>query len=295
MNYTTEGCKIKNFLEVNELITISKQQFSNRYFFRGESHNFYEAVCVLSGTVGITAGKKVFVLSAGQMTIHPPKEFHAILEHNDSRPICIIFSFSAAAFPTIKSHIYTVNENALKDISRIYDSSKHIFEIETTSVTPASEFSGTTEFEHGLVVSGIKENMQYSACKFGKELELFLMSVLEVNQDKQMQNFDSSSESYAKILDIMEAHTDDRLCMTELAQLCGMSSPMIEKIMYKYLRCGAMAYYNNIRMEKAHHLLSHGISVKNVASTLNFATQSYFSLSFKKHFGYPPSEIKKQS
>ena len=94
-----KGCKIQNPVSIGELFTFSKQKFSKNYSFKGESHNFYEAVCVLRGTVGITAGKKVYLLSKGQMTVHRPGEFHAIWEHSSSKPVSVILTFSAAPFP----------------------------------------------------------------------------------------------------------------------------------------------------------------------------------------------------
>ncbi len=280
-----KGCKIKNYISINELITMSMQSFSDGYFFKGESHNFYEVVCVLEGAVGITAGKKVFSLRSGQLTIHPPLEFHSIRELDGSKPQCIIFSFSASAVRKIKSHIYNVSDTLIKDVTEIYHSSKDVFEFEK------EHFSGS-EFDFGHTVRGIKDGRGHAACVLAKRLELFLMAALDAPADMEITTRDTQEDNYAKILEIMEEHIDDKLDMTELSRLCGMSAPLIEKIIYKYLRCGAIAYYNTLRMNKAHYLLSQGSSVNNVARALGFSTQNYFSLSFKKHFGCPPSEIK---
>ncbi len=291
--YNFKGCKIKNIISLNEIITISKQRFSGGCFFRGESHNFYEIVYVLKGSMGVTAGKNFFVLSEGQMTIHPPLEFHALSEYAYSDPECIIFSFSASAFPKLSSHIFGLSHDLIQNLCDMYESSKSIFHMEPD--TQADMYgNGNVEFDFGLTVTGIKDNMQYEASKLVKGFELFMLSVLESPQEKELRSDSSASEGYSKILEVMEEHINDKLNMNELSALCGMSAPTIEKTMYKYLRCGAMAYYNDIRMNKAHYLLSQGESVKNVAYTLSFSTQNYFSLSFKKHFGYSPSRVKIQ-
>jgi quercetin dioxygenase-like cupin family protein len=96
---SVNGYKINNPISLTELFTVSKQRFDSGYFFGGESHSFYEVVCVLSGKVGITAEKNVYVLSQGQMTVHRPGEFHAIWEEGESKPELIIFTFSASPFP----------------------------------------------------------------------------------------------------------------------------------------------------------------------------------------------------
>lgn len=292
MRYAKTGCKIQNIIAVDELISMSKQHFSGNYFFKGESHNFYEVVCVLDGTVGITAGKEVFVLRAGQMTVHPPAEFHAIWEHNGSMPTCLIFSFSASLFPRIKSHIYTLCDSLLQALGSIYEASKDIFRIQQIPEPLHFQNGETLVLDFGCAVSGIRENMHYAAVKFTKELELFLLSALEAPSDIAVQGTDRSGENYTKILEVMEAHLYKNLTLTEISVLCGMSAPLIEKTMYRFLRCGAMAYYNAIRMNKAFDLLLRGESVKSTAFLLGFSNQNYFSLRFKKHFGYPPSALK---
>ncbi len=289
MDYNVKGCKIKDIISLNEIITISKQRFSDGYFFKGESHNFYETVIVIEGSVGITSEKRIFSLSKGQMTVHPPLEFHSIKEQSNTNPECIIFSFSASAFPKIKSHIYNISNDLTDLLKSIYEESKDIFDIEPPTEEILANSEGTAAFDFGLIISGIKDGKATAACKFAKELELFLISALESPSDIEIEN--GGSENYAKIIDIMESHVDDNLSMEELSKLCGISIPTIEKNIYKYLRCGAISYYNNIRMNKAYYLLALGKSVKDVALTLNFANQSYFSLSFKKFFGISPSSV----
>ncbi len=291
MNYPYVGCKINNTITVNELITMSKQQFSDGYFFKGESHNFYEVVCVLEGNVGITAGKNVFVLGAAQLAVHRPLEFHAIWEHGNSHPKCIIFSFSASLFPSIGPYIYNISDELIREIEDIYRQSNEIFLI-APSDAPSAENTGKTEFDNGVAVTEIKSGMQNAACRFCKRLEIFLSEALDTHSDTEASQETPASENYARILEIMEERVDENITVSELARLCGMSVPLVEKTMYRYLRCGAMSYYNNLRMAKAHQLLLSGKSVKSVALTLNFSTQNYFSTSFKKHFGYSPSSLK---
>ena len=72
------ACPVGSALTIEALYTFSCRRFPDGYTFKGETHDFAEAVCVTDGKAGITAGKNVCVLSAGQMILHPPGEFHAI-------------------------------------------------------------------------------------------------------------------------------------------------------------------------------------------------------------------------
>jgi ligand-binding sensor domain-containing protein/signal transduction histidine kinase/DNA-binding response OmpR family regulator len=52
-------------------------------------------------------------------------------------------------------------------------------------------------------------------------------------------------------------------------------------------------YIRSIRLKEAHHLLLQmDLNVSEVAYTVGYTDPKYFSNSFKKHFGYSPSEVK---
>ena len=298
MSEALKGWKAKDPISVNELITISKQKFSGGYFFKGESHPFYEAVCVLNGRVGITAGKGVYVLSAGQMTLHRPGEFHAIWEEGGSKPEAIIFSFSAAPFPKLKGYVYELPPMLVREIKGIYDEAHRVFDIvpfPTEALSGLPESSGRTSISDGILIIGVKDGMDTAACRFVKRLEIFLSSALEELSEETSEYGGAGSENYTRILSVMEENIENNLTVTELARLCKMSVPTLEKTVFRYLHSGAMAYYNVLRMEKALGMLSSGESVKETALTLGYANQNYFSACFKKRYGIPPSEAKKQS
>lgn len=99
-------CPVKNVLALESLFTFSKRKFPDNYAFKGESHDFTEVVCVTDGKVGITAEKNVYILSAGQMIIHLPGEFHAIWSDCGTEPEIVIFSFRSSAFPEISRRVF---------------------------------------------------------------------------------------------------------------------------------------------------------------------------------------------
>ena len=63
---------------VNSICSFFRRTYNESFYFRGEMHDFPEAVCLLSGKVGLIAGKNVSSLSAGQIILHPANEFHSI-------------------------------------------------------------------------------------------------------------------------------------------------------------------------------------------------------------------------
>ena len=100
-----------------------------------------------------------------------------------------------------------------------------------------------------------------------------------------------SGENYYHIVSVMEKNLEREMAADFLAKQCGMSVPALEKTVKKYTGHGAMKYYNELKMRKATELLKDGKSVKEVALSLGFSDQNYFSLRYKKWAGVPPSAV----
>ena len=267
------GCKIKNILSISKLYTFFRRQFPEGFFFRGESHDFYEVVCVISGRVGITAGNRVFVLNEGEMTIHTPGEFHAIREEGESEPEVIIFSFSAVAFPTVSARIFTLSIELKEEIVKIYDSLPEIFDMGKVRILE------------------VKPSQDVAAALAMKRTEMFLLSALSKKNAAQSAPEVKNTELFSSILSVMEENLSRKINLEFLAKQCGISVPTLEKTVYRYLGYGVMAHCNTLKMQHAHTLLLEGKSVKETASQLGFSNQNYFSARFKKHYGYPPSRV----
>ena len=272
-------CAIENRLQITSVFTLFKRRFANDYTFQGEAHDFTEVVCVVDGKVGVTADKNVYVLSAGQMILHPPSEFHAIWSDCGSEPEVIIFSFRAAAFPDLPKFLFSVPSEQIRELKQIAEDAKEIFDSDGESIL------------------GVRPKAEARAAVLLKRLEIFLLSVFDgpdrthakINGAKQQGR---SVENYRAILSYMEKHIGEPLSIDEIAGHCNMSVPAVEKTVKRYLGCGAMSYFNTMKMLRAAEMLSGGASVKETALSVGFSNQNYFSARFKKWSGVAPSEWK---
>lgn len=272
-----KGCKVTNALAISKLHTFFKRTYQKGYTFKGEYHDFFEVVCAIKGNVGITSGKKIYELREGELTVHTPGEFHAIREERGENPTVIIFSFSTLSFPSINENVFTLSEESLNELKQIYQGVSECIE---------------KEDEYNSWICSVVLGKEITLSMLIKRLELFLLtafqnSVIEKNSDSL-----THSEAFYNILSVMEDNLNQALTVAQIANLCKISVPTLEKTMNKYLGYGAIAHYNVMKMQKAKTLLLSGKSVKEVALSLGFSNQNYFSARFKKHFGCSPSKIK---
>ncbi len=84
-----------------------------------------------------------------------------------------------------------------------------------------------------------------------------------------------------------------------LADSLYMSRMQLHRKMKEYTTFTPAEYLKSIRMKEAYELISHlsqtdsHLNIGEIAQQVGYNNISHFSISFKKHFGIPPSELKK--
>jgi len=92
---------------------------------------------------------------------------------------------------------------------------------------------------------------------------------------------------------IMQLHLEDGIEVKHIAKELGVSYARLLKIFRQYTGLTPYQYYLQLRVYRAQELLQQTeFSVKEVAATMNFENQYYFSRIFKKKTGMRPTEWK---
>ncbi len=261
--------------QITGFYSFFEKTYDKDYKYEGEIHNFWEIVCVMDGSLGVTADKDVYILSAGQAILHKPMEFHNIWSESAS-PKIIILSFSGK-MPVPNKRIFTMDNDTVKYISSLYKSASSTFEYEQ---------------EHNMFITGIRDGKEFFAEKILKKCELFLMSLLSGDTAEPFTVTEGRAKSYMNIVSFLEANIDKNLCVYDIAKALNMSEPNVKKIFKKYSGMGIIHYFNTLKISKAQNLLKSGMSVKEVSERLGFSDQNYFSTVFKRITGVPPKHFK---
>ena len=244
------------------------------YFYNGESHDFWEAVFILKGNAGITAGETVYMLNEGQMIFHPPGEFHRLWNEGNEFLRIAIVSFGADAFPIDRHRIYTFNNekavfSAVRELRKVFETD-------------------------GIFVRGLKSGCdEGNAQRAVNRLEQLFLDILEQNieGDENIKK-DKLSELYSKAIGVMKSNITKRMSADDIADECGMSISTLQKLFFRYTGMGMMKYYEGVRMQYAQTLLDNGYLVKEVAFALGYKDQNYFSTAYKRYYGNSPAERK---
>ena len=238
--------------------------FRKNYDFAGEAHPFYELVCVISGTVGITAGKEIYTLHGGQMILHPPNEFHRIRAEDNSEPHVLNLSFWAASMPFHSDRVFQLTPSEQQSLTEL-----------------------CTEVQRGL------KNADRTVLNEQRlRLELWLLGVLGHGGADVAPSADSNALRYASIVGLLREHLREPLTAQDIARLSNMSLSSLKKIFSRYAGMGVVSFFTEMKMRHAVFLLESGKRVGETAAELGYADQNYFSTVFHRVMGTAPGSYR---
>ena len=260
---------IKNRFYIDGVGNVLDRVFSKDFNFRGESHNFIEAVFVISGCVLVTEDEKVYILNEGDIVFHAPMEFHCIKSYADTSP-------------NVRNISFTVTGNLP---SRIFDGVYHL-----------------NDEQRGLFMKCFDMAREYTSedksHKYAGQYLLSLMSELIIDISTALETQEAfstevSARLYREIVVEMQDSIYKNLSLCELAENNNISVSYLKKLFMRYANISPKIFYNSLRLKEACHLLDEGLSVASIAEKMNFSSPNYFSVFFKKHSGRTPLEYKK--
>lgn len=125
------------------------------------------------------------------------------------------------------------------------------------------------------------------------ELQLKIQNHLKLKASAENAEEVESSQFLKKVNQYLDVHMrDGRLELDVVAENFRLSSSGLQKKIRRLTDKSYSRYVREYRLRKAHKLLeSNQYSIGEVATMVGFATNSYFSESFREVYGYVPSKL----
>ena len=136
------GVDLHNSITLGRIFSIHYFEYMSTFSFPGESHDFWEFVCVDKGEVEIGAGPLTHTLRRGEIAFHYPGEFHWVKANGKIAPNLIVISFSCTdpAMEFFRGKILHLEETERRLLAGIIAIRKmHIHAIQTSGMTCADE------------------------------------------------------------------------------------------------------------------------------------------------------------
>lgn len=99
-----------------------------------------------------------------------------------------------------------------------------------------------------------------------------------------------------RVLEWIDAHLDQAMSLAELAEQAHLSEYHFAHMFKQSMQTSPHQYVMQRRLDLAHQdLIAQRSNITHIAQRYGFSSSSHFSFSFKKKFGYSPSQLQKNT
>lgn len=263
---------VERLIRIDSLVTVYDQNRPKDFYFPGESHDFWEGVFVCQGNLTATADERVYQLDSGKLLFHKPMEFHRLWSERGEG-----------------SHYINISFRASGEGMRRFENS--CFALDSRQQNQFWEIVEAFQRTEALWRSADQHRYRLAVCLTAARLEEFLLELTESGEYAR-RILSEDEIRYEKIVRIMKEHTDRKLSLEELAELCELSVSNMKRIFRCFSDVGVAKFFMSLRMRRAMELLDQGIPSSQVAERLDFSEISYFYTVFKRETGMTPSEYR---
>ncbi len=248
--------------------------------FAGETHNFWECRYIISGTACVSADEKIYELSKGDIIFHKPMEMHKLSINGKKGAHILIFSFNLKG----------------KYSEYFNDKVFHLTEEQQDIMQMFSEFIKSNDDN---LNEDYKKEEQFLYSKTQNHLYLqqvvtfieHLLLSLADNPNISKVSTTKDALIFKDVVKYMNDNIYNHPTVSDIAKNCYLSQSGLKRLFEKYAGISIHKYFLKLKFKAATKLLKEGMSVNEVSEKLNFSSQSYFSVSYKREMGISPSEI----
>lgn len=282
-----ESLALREDLHISEIITIHYFEYTSTYQFSGESHDFWEFLCVDKGEVVVTADDTSHILTRGQVIFHKPNEFHNVKANGRIAPNLVVISFSSNS-PCMKKFEKLITRIGEKERSLL---ANIIYEARQCIKTPLDN-PYTQKMDR-------KRNAPFASEQLIKlNLEHFLITIIRQLDSRQlptptMKSVRKKNDALlcARVISYLEEHVTEKLTLEEICHATMIGRAQLLKLFKEEKGCGVIDYFSHLKIDTAKRMIrQENGNFSQISDCLGYSSIHYFSRQFKKITGMTPSE-----
>lgn len=284
-----ENITLKRELLIDKIVSIHYFEYMSDFSFDGESHDFWEFLCVDKGLVNVVAGERTHTLKKDQVIFHKPEEFHNVCANGIVAPNLVVIGFvcHSPAIKFFEGKILEIGPSQRSLLGNIIREAAAAFSCRLDD--PYCE---------KLTRRGKKEVPFAAEQLIGIYLQQFLISLIRENNDIRSNDpFPKSfrqkneDELFCQIIAYMEEHIDSHLTIQQICRDNLVGRSILQKLFREQAGCGIIDYFAIMKINAAKQLIrARQMNFSQIADKLGYNSIHYFSRQFKKITGMTPSE-----
>lgn len=281
LNYT--GVRLSEEIKITKLYTVHYFEYSKKFCFEGEKHDFWEVVYADKGDVTVFADDKVITLEQGNAAFHKPGEWHNIKANGVTAPNVTIITFESPsnAMRFFENKVFPVEQKQKELLSQIISAFTASFS------TPLGD-PYTTSLERRKERDFASEQLiKMYLCEF---LILFLRN-RPTDKQRNLRSLNDDNALLDLLLNYMQKNISKNISLKDLMDCSGTNRTYIEKVFKENFGKSAIEYFIYLKTELAKKYLREAdYNVTQISEILGYSSIHYFSRQFKKSTGMSPGE-----
>lgn len=276
-------------VSVHKIVSIHYFEYMSDFRFAGESHDFWEFLCVDKGEVEVVANRERITLQKGQIIFHQPNEFHMVQANGVTAPNLVVIGFvcQSPCMNFFREQILSAGEEEQDLLAGIITEARSCFE--------------------GRLDDPYQERLQRKAsAPFGGEqliklyLEQFLIGLYRrvhliraqgIKRTLPLKDSTPVNDSYRTILEYFKKNLRKQLTINQICRDNLISASQLKKLFLEMANSGVIEYFNEMKIEAAKELIRcRRMNFTQIANYLGYTSVHYFSRQFKHLTGMTPSE-----
>ena len=278
---------LEDSVTINRIISVHYFQYMSDFSFPGESHDFWELVCVDRGEIDALAGDRRLTLKKGNILFH--NEFHNVLTNGKVSPSLVVIGFECHS-PAIKSF-----EDQLMSVQ---DTEKEL--MAQIIVEARNTFSGRLDdpYQEELIFNS--EPLTFgSAQLISHYLEQLMIHLyrryfsysLPVRSSRFLAEASSGNDTYNRIVRYMEEHLGERMTIDRICRDNLVGRSQLQKLFRDTKGCGVIEFFSMMKIDTAKQMIrDNQLNFTQIADRLGYNSIHYFSRQFKQITTMTPSE-----
>lgn len=279
-----EKNELKECISIDCLYTIHYFEYTSKFYFSGESHDFWEFIFVDKGSVDICMDGQELTLKKGEIAFHQPGEFHKVSTYGQTAPNLVVISFQSRspAMDFFQKKILKINQKERTLLAEILVEARNLFE------TPLDDPYLKKMNKKGTAPLGTEQLIKIY-------LEQFLILLLKRHScNKTLPGtpvLKNASTIFMRVANYMEDNISQHLTIEKICWDNMICRTQLQQIFRQETGMGIIDYFSHQKVEAAKHMIRDGrLNFTQISEQLGYSSIHYFSRQFKKISGMSPSE-----
>lgn len=272
-------------ISIRKIISIHYFEYMSDFSFPGESHNFWELLCVDKGEVEVISDHETMVLKRGDIIFHKPNEFHGVTANGVVAPNLVVIGFECGdpSMSFFEDKVLTISERERNLLAQIIAEARNGFA--SVLNDPYLEQLVRKEQAPFGTEQMIKIHLEQLLIQLYRSFSLYHQ--IQIQKHDILEN----DKLYNSIIAYMESNLRNQISIEKICKDNLIGSSQLKKLFRDRNSCGVIEYFTTMKTDLAKQLIrGRQLNITQIADYLGYSSIHYFSRQFKKETGMTPTE-----